>query len=411
VREPRTRGRRRGRLAPMLMLAALLVACSGELQRNAGQDGAAVPDAGVAVDGALAVDGAVDLASSDSLVLHSADSLRVHDSGPASNHPSGLPWISGVSPGTGDGATALSKVAGFGQWRGRPVDLAAVFIGKNSWQVSYQSFSTNLVLAPTGAVAMLLDKGIVPLLTVPLVIKADAGKFALVAGGGRDTEHQTIAQTIKSVVKGRLIYLRLGHEADEGYPWSYTGHDGAAPDPAVPKDYRDAWARIAQIYKKAIPSAKMVWNVLKNTRQKITDYYPGDAVVDVLSVDVYDNGHGGYCDSATSPGWVKYCKGAFDPTTGVSKGVAGLLAFAKTRGKTIGVDEWGATNDDLSPTNGANNSFFVQGMYDFFAANAAYIEYESYFNRAGGGRHQIWPPTSYNPLPSQSYLQRYSPKP
>lgn len=344
--------------------------------------------------------------SSTSSSGSSSTSSSTSSSSSSGGGRSGLPWMSGFSAGTGIGATATDRAREFGAWRGRGVDIIAIFIGKNSWQNSYEAYLTNEVFKPTGAVPVLKNAGIEILLTVPLVTKADAGKFAMVASGGIDAKHQAVADKIKSLIGNGRIYLRLGHEADEGYPWSYTGN-GAAN--AVPAEYKAAWSRIARIYKNTLPGAKMVWNVLKNTRGKITDFYPGDDAVDILSIDIYDNGSGGYCNSATSTGWVNFCKGDYNPATGVSKGVNGILKFAKSRGKKIGVDEWGATNDDLAASNGANNSFFVQGMYDFFAANSAYIEYESYFNRAGGGRHQIWPKTTYNPLPSDSYLQKWRP--
>lgn len=174
------------------------------------------------------------------------------------------------------------------------------------------------MLGPNGALVALRQAGILPLLTVPLVLKKHAGKFSVVAGGAIDAQHEAIARKIKSLMGNDTIYLRLGHEADEGYPWSYTGHDGAEPNPANPADYRAAWGRIASIYNKTLPGAKMVWNVLKNTRQKVTDCYPGDAVVDIISIDVYDNGSGGFCDSATAPGWLKMGLGSFDAATGVS---------------------------------------------------------------------------------------------
>jgi hypothetical protein len=336
------------------------------------------------------------------------DSTPAQDASSPSNR-SGLPWKSGVSPGTSKGVTAIEKINGFGAWRGRPVDIAAVFIGKNSWQKSYEAYLTNEVLRPDGAVAALKQAGVLVLLTVPLVTKSDAGQFAMVAHGDIDAKHQAVAAKIRSLMGDETIYLRLGHEADEGYPWSYTGHRGSAPDPANPAEYRAAWARIAHIYKQTVPNAKMVWNVLKNTRQKIGNYYPGDAVVDVLSIDVYDNGYGGFCDSPTAPGWIKTGHGSYNPQSGVSKGAAGLLSFAKLHNKRIGIDEWGATNKPLDAGDGANNAFFVQGMYDFFVANGADIEYECYFNRAGGGTHQIWPKTQYNPLPSDGYLKGWKP--
>ncbi len=314
-----------------------------------------------------------------------------------------LPWASGFSPGTGIGAIALRNAEGFGNWRGRPVDVGTVFIGKNSWQTSYAAYLTNEVLRPTGAVRAFSQAGICPVLTVPLVTLADFMKFDMVAGGGIDAEHTAIAKKIHEAIGEGVIYLRLGHEADEGYPWSYT-NPGRTADPAT---YKAAWGRIAKIYKAEMPNARIVWNVLKNTRLKIRDYYPGSDVVDVLSIDPYDNGAGGFCDSATSPGWVNMCYGGYNAATGESKGVKGLLDFARTVGKRIAIDEWGASNKPLSAADGANNSYYAGAMYDFFNANKDYIEYESYYNRAGGGKHQIWPRVEYNGKVSDAYLAKY----
>ena len=43
-------------------------------------------------------------------------------------------------------------------------------------------------------------------------------------------------------------------------------------------------------------------------------------------------------------------------------------------------------------------------MYQFFQANKDYIEYELYYNRAGAGKHQIWPPVPYLDKVSDAYL-------
>jgi len=415
-------------------LAALLIATSSACtdgkvsfgEADAGTADAALHEGGTVPDGAPAEDappppahdagdaGRDSAAGQDAAVDGSQEDdgpPRDGAAGDAGPHASGLPWRSGVSPGTGDGAQAITNTAGFAAWRGRPVDVAAVFIGKNSWQVSYAAYLTNEVLGANGAVARLIDHGIDPVLTVPLVTLADAGKFAFVAAGTIDAQHQAVADKIHGVVGSHRIYLRLGHEADEGYPWSYVNHDGAGqPDPAVPADYKAAWRRIASIYRATIPGARMVWNRLKSGHdQPITAYYPGDDVVDIISVDVYDNGSGGYCDAATAPGWLNLCYGSYNASTGMAKGLKGTLDFAQSRGKKMAIDEWGATNDDLAPANGANNGFFAGGVWDFLVANSAAVEYESYFNRAGGGRHQIWPKTSYNPLPSDAYLAHWHP--
>jgi hypothetical protein len=332
---------------------------------------------------------------------------------------SGLPWKSGVSPGTGKGDQAVENATGFGEWRGRPVDVAVVFLGNLGWASakggSYEKMAELETIAPKGAVEALLEAGITPVMTVPLMSSDDFMRFDYVASGAIDEQHQKVADNIAKATNGRRIYLRLGHEADEGYPWSYT-NKGDIADPA---QYKAAWQRIAAIYRKTVPGAKMVWNLLKNTRQAVADYYPGDDVVDIISIDMYDNGPK-FC--ADEDVWRHNCLGKYDPSTGVSNGIGGILAFAKSHGKKIAIDEWGATNGKncakservdgdcpLSPDNGANNTFFTAAMFDFFKAHKDDIEYESYYNRAGKGRHQVWPRTDYNALVSDTYLAKYHP--
>ncbi len=322
-----------------------------------------------------------------------------------------LPWKSGASPGTSDGILALEKAKGFGEWRGRAVDISTHFIGSNSFSVSYDAFLTNEVLKPDGALVKLKGSGIEMLLAIPLVTKADAGKFAMVATGVIDAKHQAVANKIKSYIGDGSIYIRLGWEADQGYPWSFNNHDGVGqPNPANPVDYRNAWSRIARIYKTTLPGSKLVWNKLKEARSDLRAYYPGDDAVDVISLDLYDNGFsGGYCSSATSIGWIQGCLGNYDAATGKAKGLIGTLTFAKLHGKQMALDEWGATNETLNSDNGADNDFFVKGVFEFLKANASFVAYDSYYNRAGGGRHQIWPKTTYNPRPSDAYLKAWHP--
>ena len=332
---------------------------------------------------------------------------------------SGLPWKSGVSPGTPKGGPAVENATGFGEWRGRPVDVAVVFLGNLGWASgkggSYEKMAELETIAPKGAVEALLEAGITPVMTVPLMSSDDFMRFDYVAGGAIDEQHQKVADNIARASNGQRIYLRLGHEADEGYPWSYT-NKGQVADPA---QYKAAWQRIAMIYRKTVPGAKLVWNVLKNTRQAVADYYPGDDVVDIISIDIYDNGPKFCADEEV---WRRNCLGKYDPKTGVANGIGGILAFAKSHGKKLAIDEWGATNGKncaksdrdggecpLSPDNGANNSFFTAAMFDFFQAHKDDIEYESYYNRAGKGRHQVWPRTDYNAQVSDTYLAKYHP--
>lgn len=330
---------------------------------------------------------------------------------------SGLPWKSGAfvgldgSDGDGDDAGSaevlLQPINDFDAWRGRRSDVALQYIGRRYFSKDYPAF----LKAPTlqKHLPVLRSAGFIPILSIPLVNKRDAGRFAEVADGSIDRYHQAIADRLREIMDRDRIYLRLGWESDKGYPWSIREHKGdGQPDPAKPDDYRGAWQRIARIYRETVPGAVMVWNTLKNPPVKWGTYYPGDDVVDIISIDLYDNGSGGNF-TADNKSWKAMGLGSFDAASGRVEGMRGVLEFARHRGKKMALDEWAATNQTLSPTDGANNDFFVPAVYAFLMENQAEIEYEVYFNSDKKRRHQIFPPVAYNELPSNAYLAHWRP--
>ena len=150
----------------------------------------------------------------------------------------------------------------------------------------------------------------------------------------------------------------------------------------------------------------MVWNTLKNPPVNWARYYPGDDVVGLVSIDLYDNGAGGFF-SADNAAWKNFGLGSYNAATGRVQGMKGVLDFARAHGKKIGLDEWGATNNTLRANDGANNNFFAPNVFKFLNTNRKYIEYKSYFNLDGGNRHQIYPRVNYNLRPSKAYLTKW----
>jgi hypothetical protein len=380
--------------------------------------------------GLLALTAAGSIAGAQSVVRPSAPAARLKPRGSiatvaqsaagstgASSNRSGLPWKSGAfvgldgSDGDADGAGSaevlLQPITDFDAWRGRPSDVALQYIGRRYFNKDYPGF----LKAPTlqRHLPVLRAAGFIPILSLPLVNKKDAGRFADVAAGSIDQHHQAVADRLREIMDQDRIYLRLGWESDKGYPWSIREHEGEGqPDPAKPDDYRAAWQRIARIYRDTVPGAVMVWNTLKNPPVKWATYYPGDDVVDIISIDLYDNGSGGNF-TADNKSWKTMGLGSFDAESGSVRGMRGILEFARHRGKKMALDEWAATNQSLSPTDGANNDFFVAAVFAFLMEHQDEIEYEVYFNSDRKRRHQIFPPVDYNERPSSAYLAHWRP--
>ena len=312
-------------------------------------------------------------------------------------NPSGLPWRSGYyTPAQGN----AEQMAAFEEWRGRKSDVTLLFMGRDHFQRDYDQWLDRRTLKPGGTLENVTARGMTVALAVPLVSVADSGDFAKVARGDLDEPHRAVARRIREIVGSRPIYLRLGWEANRGYPWSYSGPDGNAD----PDEYKGAYRRIAEIYKQEVPGAKIVWNHLKKHTVPIADYYPGDDVVDVVGIDPYDNCQGTGCVDSERQ-WKQFL-GHYDPDTGMAEGLQGLLDFAKSHGKKLSACEWGASNAELDSESRTNNSYYVTAMFDFFTRNADWIEFESYF---GAKTHQIYPPAPHLEQVSAAYLAAWRP--
>ena len=244
------------------------------------------------------------------------------------------------------------------------------------------------------------------LIAIPLLQQADRGAFARAATTAY-AGHRRLATKVQGLTDGAPVWIRLGWEANKGYHWSYARH-GGSPDPANPADYKTCWRNAAAAWREHCPNAHLVWNHLKfpiSSANRITDYYPGDDAVDVVSIDPYDNGSFGHAD--TAQGFADAILGTrggfpgFEPSTGRCQGLQGIRLFAESRGKRWAVDEWGPTNASRTATNRANNSYYCRAMFNYFAEHAP--EYDCFFNGSSGSTHQIYPRVAYNGRASDAY--------
>ena len=329
--------------------------------------------------------------------------------------PSGLAWPSGYRPKAGDSASdLLSELRGFESWRGHRADLSMVFAGRDTW-ASWDSIANAYPVNTLGRA--LVQAGYQVVFAIPLVRAGDKGNFARGAGTAGSAAladhragHAKIADRVRQITNGVPCYVRLGWEANKGYPWSYT-KNGSSHDPADPATYRACWANTAAVWRDHCPAAALVWNHLKfpdGSANRITAYYPGDDAVDILGIDPYDNGSYGYATdkarfdkailgiNGTFPGW--------DPQTGRCQGLNGMLLFARSRGKKLSVCEWAPINNTKKYADPADNPYYVKAMHDFFAAHTADIAYESLFS---GDGHELYPRVSYNSRSSDAYRTAY----
>ena len=103
-----------------------------------------------------------------------------------------------------------------------------------------------------------------------------------------------------------------------------------------------------------------------------SDYYPGNAVVDIVGVDAYDSLVDGQQVPAGRRRWHLL---SHEPG-----GLEQLVQFAKARGKALSVPEWG----EVAPPAGAGDDpYYMKQMARLFRKD--HVVYESYFDEDDGG--------------------------
>jgi hypothetical protein len=193
--------------------------------------------------------------------------------------------------------------------------------------------------------------------SVPLTVKGTA--LADVASGMHDAEFEAAAKAIAEAQPKAVI--RLGWEMNlASVAWF-------AKDQEV--DYIAAFRRVVEIFRRYSKDFRYDWCPGWGPQDSAADIaYPGDDVVDIIGLDVYDFRY----DGSPEERWnAFYLKAPF--------GLEWQRDFAERHGKSMSYPEWGVGNF-------GDNPFFIQQMHDWFVRNQGNIAYAAYFDVDG-----LWP--------------------
>lgn len=280
----------------------------------------------------------------------------------------------GLHEGT-DGAT--SQYVSFGDWLGKPITHRVVFIDWSSWS----SLANPYFLGTTKA---WLSEGInnYETITVPLLIKGDSPRMlSLVASGYYDSYFRTLAQKLSRTGAPQRIIIRLGWEPNgKWYPWS------AVPSPA---NYINAYRHVVHVMRSQCNVLKFEYN-LSLIGYKNFDWtraYPGDDVVDIVSMDVYD----------------QYVNGWNDVLNGY-EGLAFLRAFARNHNKQEAYPEWGLSTTIYGH---GDDPGFIQNMYNWVKAGGSAVAYQAYWDSFSGGPNAVLYGYGSGLVPKSASLYRY----
>ncbi len=259
------------------------------------------------------------------------------------------------------GATGEDVVSGeFGDWRGRPVDLAVAFADDNERMVELPALQPG---EEYGDWDRDLD------LAVGAFGEDESWEDA--AAGEYDDRWRESLENLAALWEDRegTLYLRFAHEMNgTWYPWS-VGEDDV-------EDFKAAWQRYRALQQEILPESQLVFNVAKRSSDTGVDWtetFPGAEHVDVMGVDYYNQSP----HVETQDEWDEAVveRGEFDEPVGLLR----HLEFAEEVGLPLSVSEWN-NNADLG-----DSPVYVENMHAFFAEHGGtgpgQLLYEAVFNR------------------------------
>jgi hypothetical protein len=262
-----------------------------------------------------------------------------------------------------EGAGNRGGVDAFSQWLGSPVGYVEDYLPFGTW--------------PSAAASAWILKrwqgtGHTLVLGVPMV-PSSGGSLAAGASGAYDAWFASLAQQLAAADEGNAI-LRLGWEFNGGwYPWAVKTDDDA-------RTFAAYFRRVVTVMRAIAPGLRFDWNPSIGVWPTfdLTQAYPGDAYVDDIGLDVYDQSWiSAYRDPQAR--WVDFLRQTY--------GLSWQRSFARSHGKPVSFPEWGVTTRS-DGHGGGDDPYYVEQMASWIAAgNTAYAIYFDY--DASDGAHAL----------------------
>ena len=262
----------------------------------------------------------------------------------------------GVYAGSGN----TSAASAFGDRVGRKLTFAHDFIDQDTW-----SSMTDLSWVATrwrdaGYTARLV-------LTVPM-LPDSGGTLAAGAAGDYNHHFRRLAETLVAHGQGSAV-LRIGPEFNGTWHlWTINAHNGGAL-------YAAYWRQIVMTMRSvAGANFRFDWCASNGSawtgdsqQLEAETAWPGDAYVDYVGLDVYDQNWG---PSKADPvaRWNEYLN--------LKNGLRWHAAFAAAHGKPMTFPEWGLA-DRTDGYGGGDAPYFVEQMYWWIRAHD--VAYHLYF--------------------------------
>jgi hypothetical protein len=274
-----------------------------------------------------------------------------------------------------------TNVDAVGQGLGTPVTIATAFEAMDSWDTvdgagwQLGPWSRWVTASPGRTLS----------LAIPLFPKT-GGSLASCSAGEYNVYWRNLANNLASYGLNS-IYLRLGWEMEgTWFPW------GAPQGSGKEASFAGCFRQVVETMRQAQPANqwKFVWNPGLDgwkTTAFFDATWPGDAYVDVVGVDMYDQSwvantypYPAGCDAA--------CRLARQKTawTYQSARLDALRDFAAAHGKPLAFPEW-AVLIRADGHGGGDNPHFIQKMHEFITDPRNNVVFHSYFDASSTSSH------------------------
>lgn len=262
---------------------------------------------------------------------------------------------SGASLGVYVGAADPAGVDAYGDWLEREPTYAIDFLATDSW---------SLISDPIWWLDGWQGSPYHVVFSVPM-IPSDGSTLAQGAAGDFDHHFTRLAQNLVAYGYGDAT-IRLGWEMNGNW-FAWTGQTD-------PTSFRAYWRNAVDAMRAVEGSSfRFDWNPIAGGSFPVDTLYPGDAWVDIVGLDVYDQGWW--------PGWQdpvnRWHEIMYQPY-----GLIWHREFAAAHGKPISFPEFGLS-DSPAHHGGGDNPYFVEKMYEWIGMNKEDVEYYAYFEFAG----------------------------
>ena len=270
--------------------------------------------------------------------------VRAGDVAASSDTSAGSTPIWGVYTGAD-----LKDFADYEHWIGKPAGAILGYTGQASWADYDGSVPWAMGLFSK------LDRRV--LWSIPLIPKG--ANLADAAKGLYNAHYEKAARELAAWRPSEpILYVRTAWEFNGDWmPWAAKGHE---------QEFIGAWRQFVKTFRSVSPRFRFDWcpSGAGYFPMKAEEGYPGDDVVDIIGIDVYDETKWTHFKDPVER-WDKL-------TLNGPYGLAWHRDFAKAHHKPMSYPEWGAGGNDSG-----DNPYFIQQMHDWFVAN--HIVYESYW--------------------------------